>query len=296
MSEISVIIPVYNASKYLRRCLDSLLAQTYGDWTAVCVDDGSTDDSGKILDEYAARDGHFIVIHKPNGGVSEARNTGIMQARGCYVTYLDSDDFLHPQAFEICHFIIKREKPDLIAYTYDRFYRTRNMVSGFLGFPIGQKKNFSKLNTEELEYKKTNDIYAYATEYSHPEVDADRRKWLVKHCQPWRCMYRREIVANLRFIPGIIYEDFPWWGEVLLNVDKAVILNQPLYFYYANMGSYILSSQPDFRIESLRRAIEASERVYADVADDYKRTAWERNFLTPFREKLAKKTKKIKVD
>lgn len=88
----SIIIPVYNVAPYLRECLDSVLAQTFTDWEAICIDDGSTDGSGEILDEYAAKDKRFKVIHQKNAGVSAARNAGIDAAGGEYVTFLDGDD------------------------------------------------------------------------------------------------------------------------------------------------------------------------------------------------------------
>ena len=90
----SIIIPVYNVAPYLRECLDSVLAQTFGDWEAICVDDGSTDGSGAILDEYAAKDSRFKVIHQTNAGVSAARNAALELMRGEYFTFLDGDDSL----------------------------------------------------------------------------------------------------------------------------------------------------------------------------------------------------------
>lgn len=96
--EISVIIPVYKAEACLRRCLDSLLAQDCPDWEAVCVDDGSPDGSGALLDSYAAKDSRFVVCHQENAGVSAARNAGIRLARGKYLVFLDADDFFAPEA------------------------------------------------------------------------------------------------------------------------------------------------------------------------------------------------------
>lgn len=88
----SIIIPVYNVAPYLRECLDSVLAQTFGDWEAICVDDGSTDGSGAILDEYAVRDKRFRVVHQPNAGVATARNKGLEETTGQWVLFLDADD------------------------------------------------------------------------------------------------------------------------------------------------------------------------------------------------------------
>ena len=99
--EISLIVPVYNVEPYLRRCLDSVLAQTFTGFEVILVDDGSTDASGRICDEYAEKDARFRVIHKQNGGVSSARNEGIQASRGRYLAFLDSDDELVPDAFAV---------------------------------------------------------------------------------------------------------------------------------------------------------------------------------------------------
>ena len=93
---ISVIIPVYNAEQYLRRCVDSVLTQSYTDFELLLIDDGSRDQSPAICDEYAAADHRVQVFHKPNGGVSSARNLGLDHARGQWITFIDSDDFISP--------------------------------------------------------------------------------------------------------------------------------------------------------------------------------------------------------
>ena len=100
-NKVDIIIPVYNVEAYLRRCLNSMLAQTYTHWRAICVDDGSTDGSPAILDEYAAKDSRFKVIHQENGGLSHARNEGMAVADAKYVMFVDSDDFIHPQTWYI---------------------------------------------------------------------------------------------------------------------------------------------------------------------------------------------------
>ena len=92
--KISIIVPVYNVEKYIRRCLDSIAVQTFTDWECICVDDGTPDASGKICNEYAQKDSRFVVIHKENGGVSSARNVGLDVAKGEYVTFCDSDDYV----------------------------------------------------------------------------------------------------------------------------------------------------------------------------------------------------------
>ena len=96
MPKISVIVPVYNTEKYLHRCIDSVLAQTFTDWELLLIDDGSKDTSGSICDKYAAKDKRIRVFHKENGGVSSARNLGRDYAQGEWVTFVDSDDYIEP--------------------------------------------------------------------------------------------------------------------------------------------------------------------------------------------------------
>ena len=100
MPKLSVIVPVYNTEKYLPVCVDSILAQTFTDFELILVDDGSADGSGGICDKYAAGDARVRVIHQPNGGVTNARKNGVRQACGMYFSFIDSDDWIHPEMFE----------------------------------------------------------------------------------------------------------------------------------------------------------------------------------------------------
>lgn len=291
---ISVIIPVFNAKDFIERCILSLKHQTYDTWEAICIDDGSTDGCADILDVMASEDCRIKVAHKHNEGVSQARNLGIKKASGTYITFVDADDFLHPQAFEICINMAIREHPDMITYTYHRAYRRNVFIKNLLKLPIPIFPKFKHYILQDLEYKITDNIYKYATEYSHTKIDANERKWIVKHCQPWRCLYKKDIVKNIMFPTGIIYEDFPWWGDVLLNVKKTVILNLPLYFYYPNRLSYIFNANRQFKITSLEKAIEISESIYNDKALPYQKEMWYKNFIVPFKKKLASKIRKEK--
>lgn len=293
---ISVIIPVYKVERWLPRCLDSLLAQTCPDWEAICVDDGSPDGSGTILDEYAARDARFRVIHKANEGVSVARNVALEQARGEFLLFLDSDDFVHPQLMEICLTVARRDKSDLVTFTYNRTYRLRLTLRHFLHLPDPGWPRFPHYEKEPASLL-TDDIFAYATEYSHPKdmLDGDGRpvpeRWWVKHCYLCLRLYRTECVKNLRFLPICIYEDFPWWSQVMLAVNRTTILNLPLYYYYPNFTGSTISSSVISRIESLQKAIVAVEDFYQQKATPYQLARWREHFLKPVKEKLAKKLK-----
>ena len=121
MPHFSIIIPVYNVAPYLRECLDSVLAQTFTDWEAICVDDGSTDGSGAILDEYAVKDKRFKVIHQDNAGVSAARNRALDVANGEWIGFLDGDDFLNIDFFHEAALIANKENPEIIRFRFVQF-------------------------------------------------------------------------------------------------------------------------------------------------------------------------------
>lgn len=289
MAKISVIIPVYNVEKYLRRCLESLKRQSFDDWEAVCVDDGSTDGCPGILDVYADSDKRFKVIHKVNGGVSEARNEALAHVSGEFLMFVDSDDFLHPQAMEICLGSIK-DGVDLVAFTYNRAYHTAATVRQVLKLESRSFPSFRSYDAGAVESMTTDDIFDWATERSRP--DGISRKWAVKHCQPWRCLYRASTYKDLKFTEGIMYEDFPWWSEVLLRTGTAVIINLPLYYYYPNFKGFVHSADKAYRIRSLKVAIAKAELLFDGIGNDERKRKWERNFLAPFKEKLKKKEKK----
>ena len=134
--KISIIIPMYNVEKYLRRCLDSVQNQTFKDWQAICIDDGSPDNSGKIAEEYAARDKRFVVVHKKNCGVSAARNDGIKLARGRYIHFMDADDFIDSDYYEKMLRVAESTDADMVCsgfvtntkYSRDIRYRAESVV------------------------------------------------------------------------------------------------------------------------------------------------------------------------
>ncbi|MBO5128772.1 MAG: glycosyltransferase family 2 protein [Oscillospiraceae bacterium] len=119
---ISVIIPVYNVEKYLAECIDSVLCQSYTDYEIILVDDGATDSSGEMCDEYALKDSRIRVIHQPNGGLSAARNTGLRAARGEYVYFLDSDDYIEPCALEDLLGLAERETAGVVFFDSRVFF------------------------------------------------------------------------------------------------------------------------------------------------------------------------------
>ena len=293
MPRISVIIPVFNVEAFLPRCLDSLLAQSFPDWEAVCVDDGSTDGSGAILDDYAARDPRFRVIHKANGGVSAARNTALPLLSGAFTLMMDSDDFLHPQLMEICLHFAERDGSDLVAFTYNRTYRNTLLRLHALHLPEPDLVSFKHYRLEDIPSRQADDIFDWVSEYSLQGMLRQKGKWTVKHCQVWRCLYRTEAIRDVLFPDIDIYEDTIWWGEVLVRIRKATILNLPLYYYYPNRRSVILSAAQQRRVDCLREVIRRSEAFYREHATPRQQEIWEREFLSKARKKLQQKERQL---
>ena len=119
--KISIIVPVRNVAKWLRECMNSLINQSFKKIEIICIDDGSTDDSGKILDEYAQKDNRIKVIHKENGGVSSARNAGLDIATGEYIAFVDPDDYVHPKTYEYAYNYAKNDNVDILRFNYRPF-------------------------------------------------------------------------------------------------------------------------------------------------------------------------------
>ena len=296
--KISIIIPMYNVEKYVRRCLDSVLNQTFQDWQAICVNDGCDDKSGDIALEYAARDKRFVVLHGKHTGPAGARNLALKHANGEYIMCLDGDDFIHPQAMEITLNLAVRDNSDMVAYTYDRAYRPYMMVRHLLKLdtdntvPFGFRK---KYNVNKIKTVLTDNVFEYATERTH-NAKIKNKRWLIKHCQVWKNLYRRDLIQDIKFIDGILFEDFPWWSEVLLKNPRTTIVNLPLYFYRPNFGGIVLSAKQVMIMESLFIGIEYIFKKYKAEASDYQMKMWTDNFLWFFVARAFDKTKYLTSD
>ena len=293
MPAISVIIPIYNVEKFLRRCLDSVLNQTFTDWEAICVNDGSPDNSDVILAEYAGKDARFKIVNKKNGGLSDARNAGMKVATGDYILYLDSDDFIHPQTMEIAYHLALRDGSDIVSFTYDRIYRPQLMVRHILKMDtdnVVPKRIHKKYDLSKLETRVTDDVYEYATERM-VNVPRKNKKYMIKHCQVWKNLYKRDLIADVPFVKGLLFEDFPWWGEVMLRNPRATIVPLPLYFYVPNFGGIVLSAKQLRIMQSLCKGALIADDVYKKIATEYQMTKWSQNFKWYF---IAKAFGKVK--
>ena len=209
---ISVIVPVYNVERYLWECLDSILTQTYRDFELILVDDGSTDASGTICDEYAARDDRIRVIHQANQGQSAARNHGVEFAHGEWIHFVDSDDLIHPQMLE---FLLRAVSEERTPFSACHREESENLPDGFL--KSRAYRAASETVTEEyLKTAKENEPFYWA---------------------PCALLVRADIVKKHSFMPGRIYEDNAVCFKWLIEAGKIAVIDEKLYFYRSNPAS-----------------------------------------------------------
>ena len=280
LPKISVIIPIYNVEKYLPRCLDSVKNQTFTDFQAICVDDGSTDNSGRIAEEYAKHDKRFVVVHKENGGMSDTRNVGVDLAKGEFVLFLDSDDFIHPQTLEFLYKSAINNNADMVVFKFDTKARKEmeKMVSKGCDISGWIPKSYHKrYNLKKISHIVTDDILKYATERGHAFG-----RFRVKKCYPVLKMLRSDIAKQHKFITGIVIEDFPWWSEIIFSRPRTVILNAPFYFYVPNVKSILHTAKVMFMIECICVGLKHAYQVCQNVATPKERRCFNKEFLWPF--------------
>lgn len=264
MPKISIIIPMYKVERYLHRCLDSVRYQTFKDWQAICVDDGSPDKSGEIAEEYATRDKRFVVVHKKNGGVSDARNTGTKYATGRYIMYLDGDDFIHPQMLEIMYQIITKYKRDIVSCGYKKIF----MNECNQPFPVYKK----------IKIRFTDSLFKFVTEKSHV-----LRFWVIKHCYPVVHLMDRKLASKILFpIDVKVAEDFVWWVQILMCKPRAAIIKTKLYYYVNNFGSVLHTSDNNKFVDNLIKGINNSYQCIASTDDVYMKKILTKELLWPF--------------
>lgn len=295
---VTVIIPVYNVERYLRRCLDSVMRQTFQNWQAICVNDGSPDNSLEILQEYAARDSRFEIINKKNGGSSDARNVGMKYAKGDYILFLDSDDFIHDQTLELMLATIKSKRADMAMFNFDvPFYKHLKML-------LDKNKDISDLvpTSRRKVYKVnkfskfvTKNILLYCTERNR-SLWLRRPARIRRHCYPVLALYKRELIKDIPFIKGIIIEDFPWWVSVLHKKPKTVITRLPLYFYIPNAESQLNSSKSLFMAKSIATGLRVSYDLYSQNTSKTDFVHFNYHFLWPFTIIMMRKIRNLDND
>ncbi len=242
---ISIIVPVYNMEMYLRECLDSIKSQTFLNWECILVDDGSRDSSPSICDEYAKEDPRFKVIHKQNGGLSHARNAALKIAKGGYIGFVDSDDWIDPQMYETLYNLITEADADISMVGVVKEYRGRKSIKHF----VRQKTIMDGSETIRA-------------------IGFDR-------FPSYMCnkLHKREIMT-CDFPDGRNFEDMYVYGHWLKNVKKFAIDPAPLYHYRIRIGS-ISHANPgknryDFFLSCIERMRMFDIVEDATIDDDWK--------------------------
>jgi glycosyl transferase, family 2/glycosyl transferase family 8 len=216
--KITVIVPVYNIENYLNKCLDSLINQTYKNLEIIVVNDGSTDNSGKICQEYAKKDNRIVYIEKENGGLSDARNAGLDRLTGSYVTFVDSDDWIELDYVETLYKKISEYQADIAVGNYYSFNESEGMFYFHISGDSYYEKVYDNMSIFENLYE-SQEMKSFA---------------LISACGK---LYKASLFDYIRFDKGKLGEDGYMNQKLYLLVQKVVYINQGLYAYRQRSGS-----------------------------------------------------------
>lgn len=212
---VSIIVPVYNVEKYLRRCVNSIISQTYQNLEIILVDDGSLDSSSTMCDEFEKEDNRIKVIHQNNKGLSGARNTGLSLVTGEYVAFVDSDDWIDKDTIKYCMSLISRynNKPDVVQFGIMNVY--------------GLDDKLPKVKEKIEKYSGKDILQNYMERITKTD----------SYCAVWRCVYLSTLVCNEKFREGKINEDIDYKYRVLRKANMLINSNVKKYYYFQGIGS-----------------------------------------------------------
>lgn len=208
---ISVIVPIYNVEKYLARCVDSIVNQTYKNLEIILVDDGSPDRCPQMCDDYAEKDSRIKVVHKKNGGLSDARNAGMAVATGKYISFIDSDDYVSDDFFECLLDVMNKENSDIAECSVVKFY---------------EDNRFDEFS-DDLSVK------TYDTQDAMSALIAENPF----HQHVWNKLYKTELVKDIPYAVGKLNEDEFWTYRVFGRANKVARLNKTMYYYFQRNSS-----------------------------------------------------------
>lgn len=234
--KVSIIVPIYMVEKYLDRCIKSLVMQTYSNIEIILVDDGSPDSCGEICDSYAANDSRIKVIHKKNGGLSDARNIGFSASTGDIISYVDSDDWISKDMIFETVRIMQQHKSDIVSFG---FYRT----DGYKLDTIYNSGSITVYNSDEALLKLC------------------QNKKIQSHA--WDKIYRRKVLENNPFPIGKLYEDIFVMHRIFDNAERVSFVDKPFYYYYQREGSILTTNSTN----AFYDYIEGCERRTQDLLD-----------------------------
>lgn len=252
MPKVSIILPCYKVEKFLPFCLDSLINQTEKDFEVICVDDGSPDNSGQILEEYAAKDSRFKVIHQQNGGISVARNSGIALISAPYTLFVDSDDALHPQTVELTLKTAEETKADIVWFDVCSFSQDTDLGFTPLCF---------EHTTPTKHYPEPLTLYAVKPLYHRDK--AEKLPGVV-----WNKLYRSELVKDTFFEPGLaLGEDNLYTLEIMAKANSLEHLKLPLYCYRCNPNSIMQNLNKEKIVTNLTKEMNGYLNMQKRIID-----------------------------
>ncbi|MEE3745663.1 glycosyltransferase family 2 protein [Streptococcus suis] len=242
---ISIIVPVYNVENYLDECIRTVLAQTYSNWELLLINDGSTDSSGTICDDYAKGDERIFIKHiKKSKGVSEARNTGLSLAKGEYITFLDSDDGIREDFLETCLTTAIQHDVDIVIGHF--FIWDENQQTFYYFVEQSQKDTIELISAQEA----LNRQVVWKNLNTAPFVVA------------WGKVFKATLFNTIRFPKGKVFEDEYTIHKALLKSDSVALINKEFYMYRRHGNSIITS---DFSLSKVLNNIEALEERIVDL-------------------------------
>ena len=228
MAKVSIVIPVYNVEMYLRECLDSVRNQTLMNLEIICVDDGSTDFSGRILDEYAKKDERFRVVHKQNEGYGKAMNVGMSMATSPYVGIVESDDFIDENMYEKLSAIMEEKHPDFIKTDYHEFYESGD--GGYIEqyMPLIAAERYQGLYETIFNTRDHDEVFSFP-------------KYI------WTGLYNREFLEREHIVfnetPGASYQDKGFWFQTFIKAKSIYFAPQAFYYYRVDNPNASMSSK-----------------------------------------------------
>ena len=256
--KISVIIPVYNAEQYLEEAINSLLNQTLADFELICVNDGSKDNSLKMLQEYAKDDSRFKIIDQPNAGCGASRNRALKEACGEYIYFFDPDDFISEEAFEKLYNNAVNNKSDLVIFKIARFKEGYDIDYSNPGFNLESVFKNKNFNNFTFNYK---DV---------------KRFVLNRSFAPWTKLYKKEFLDkyyDIRFPINLAYDDVPFHIQSMLRAEKISFIPEFFYFYRFNPNSIINTASNGMDIFTIVDIVEEfliKNKFYDEFIEEFK--------------------------
>lgn len=238
-SLITIIVPIYKVEKYIHKCINSIINQTYTNLQIILVDDGSPDNCGEICDEYAKKDSRIEVIHKKNGGLSDARNVGIKNAKGKYIGFVDSDDYIKEDMYENLYNDIEENQADISICNFYNVIDGKNIIKN-------ANDGIKEYNKIEIlrEILLDNKIQSYA----------------------WNKLYKRELFDNIEYPLGKKYEDIGTTFYILEKCNKIIVNGEPEY-YYLNREDSIVNNNTE---QTVMDYVDIVEQRYDYIQKKYR--------------------------